>query len=235
MHWRRRELLLATGLLIMVRGAAASPSPGIARRLKLYNAHTKETFEGPYRDDEGPIASAMSDLAALLRDHHVNKVGPLDVATLDFLADVMEATNQSQARILSAYRTPETNRRLRATTFGVAERSQHLFGRALDVAFDTRLADAERVALRMKRGGVGWYPRSQFIHLDTGPVRSWSLGGSGYDSLLNFRGGSGSPTVLRGGSGNASGQRVHRPPSVAQRHAIHRELARREFLARKAR
>jgi uncharacterized protein YcbK (DUF882 family) len=218
MHFRRRELLLATGLTLVFRTASATP--GVPRRLKLYNAHTKETFDGPYRDADGPLADAMSDLAGLLRDHHVNKVGPLDVSTLDFLADVMDATSQQRATILSAYRTPETNRRLRATTFGVAERSQHLYGRALDVAFDSRLADAERAALGMRRGGVGWYPRSQFIHLDTGPVRSWSLDGSGYGSLLGIGGGD-------------SSERGHRPPSVAQRHAIHRQLARRQFLQRK--
>ena len=117
MNWSRRDLLIATGLAIVVRGAAAAPGP--ARRLKLYNAHTKETFDGPYRDADGPLADAMADLAVVLRDHRANKTGPIDVATLDFLADVMEASGQTRATVLSAYRTPETNRLLRATTFGV--------------------------------------------------------------------------------------------------------------------
>ena len=60
MNWSRRDLLIATGLAIVVRGAAAAPGP--ARRLKLYNAHTKETFDGPYRDADGPLADAMADL-----------------------------------------------------------------------------------------------------------------------------------------------------------------------------
>lgn len=220
---RRRDLLLAAGLSVIVRGAAAA-LPGTPRRLRLYNAHTRETFDGPYRDVDGPIASAMADLAMVLRDHHANKTGPLDVQTLDFLYDVMEATSQGRATILSAYRTPETNAWLRRTTFGVAERSQHMYGRALDVAFDSRLADAERVALAMKRGGVGWYPRSRFIHLDTGPVRSWNLDGAGFDSLLNYRDDD--------GDGPIAGTRRRGPPTVAQRHAIHQSLARQQFLAR---
>src|SRR5262249_2554409 len=69
-------------------------------------------------------------------------------------------------------------------TFGVAERSQHLYGRAIDVTFDSRLAGVQHTARAMKRGGVGWYPNSHFIHLDSGPMRNWELDGGGYDSLL---------------------------------------------------
>jgi uncharacterized protein YcbK (DUF882 family) len=130
----------------------------------------------------------MADLVVLLRDHHVDKIGPLDVTTLDFLTDVMAATGQGSALVLSAYRTPETNAKLAKTTFGVAERSQHMYGRALDISFDKRLADARSVASRMKRGGVGWYPRSHFIHIDTGPTRNWELHGSGIDTVCAGRG-----------------------------------------------
>jgi uncharacterized protein YcbK (DUF882 family) len=140
--WRRRDLLIATGLTILLPGSLASGEaapvalarPSFPRRLKLKNVHTGETFEGPYRDDTGPIPNAITDLAHFLRDFHVNKVGPLDVGTLDFLADVMDAIGETNATVLSAYRTPETNARLRATQFGVAEKSQHLYGRAIDVS-----------------------------------------------------------------------------------------------------
>ncbi len=230
--WRRRDLLIATGLTILVPG---SLSPGEAapvaiarpasspRRLKLKNVHTGETFDGPYRDDEGPIPSAVTDLAHFLRDFHVNKVGPLDVGTLDFLADVMNAIGVGEASVLSAYRTPETNARLRATMFGVAEKSQHLYGRAIDVTFDRRLVDAETIARRMARGGVGWYPRSHFVHLDTGPSRSWEMNGTGLDRLLSGIGDKGAA---------GSGER-QAPLSVADRLARHRALARSEFLHRK--
>ncbi len=209
----RRELLIATGLSIVMRGAAAA-EPSLPRRFKLKNAHTGETFDGPYRDEEGPIPNAMADLGQFMRDHHANKVGPVDVAALDFLADVIAATGQSEATVLSAYRTPETNRMLAARSFGVAEKSQHLLGRAVDVSFDKRLADAETTARRMQRGGVGWYPRSHFIHLDSGPTRSWQMDGAGLDRLLIFHHGNG---------------RTH---TVADRLAAHRALARREFLLR---
>jgi uncharacterized protein YcbK (DUF882 family) len=211
---RRRELLLACGVTVVLAGAALAQLPA-PRRLDLKNAHTGETFAGAYRDAEGPIPEAMADLAVLLRDHHVGKTGPLDVATLDFLAEVMAAAGQSRATVLSAYRTPETNAKLARTTFGVAERSQHIYGRALDVTFDRGLGEAERAARGMQRGGVGWYPRSHFIHLDTGPLRFWEMDGTGFAALL------------------AGGKPLGRPTSIAERNALRRALARREFLARR--
>jgi uncharacterized protein YcbK (DUF882 family) len=181
---RRRELLLAAGLCV-VGGLGAAAAPLAApRHLKLKNVNTGETFDGSYRDGSGPIPAALEDLVQLLRDHHANKTGPLDIAALDFLADVMTATGQGSALILSAYRTPETNAILARTRFGVAEKSQHMYGRALDVSFDRRLADARNAARLMRRGGVGWYPSSHFIHIDTGPMRNWELDGSRLDALL---------------------------------------------------
>lgn len=222
---RRRDLLLATGVCILLRkNAFALPSRG---RLVLKNAHTGETFNGPYRDETGPLPSAVSDLAVFLRDFHAEKTGPVDVDMLDFLADVMAATNQRVGTVLSAYRTRETNERLRATTFGVAEQSQHLYGRAIDVTFDRDLAGAERAALALKRGGVGWYPRSHFIHLDSGPQRSWELDGAGFDRLLAR-----STLVARKGAAQDSLARPGHPLTVRERLARLRALARQEFLSR---
>jgi len=179
----RRELLLAAGVCVLF-GARAAAEPSVPRRLSLKNANTGETFDGPYRDAAGPIPSAIADLGHFLRDHHANKVGPVHVDTLDFLADVMAAVGESAATILSAYRTPETNAMLATYIVGVAEKSQHLLGRALDVTFDGRLAQARTAALKLARGGVGWYPASNFLHLDTGPLRSWERGGSGIELLF---------------------------------------------------
>lgn len=220
---RRRDLLLAGGVSILLSHTAfALPTGG--RRLMLKNAHTGETFNGPYRDATGPLLSAVSDLAAFLRDFHVDKTGPVDIGMLDFLADVMDATNQSSATVLSAFRTHETNERLKATTFGVAEQSQHLYGRAIDVTFDSQLGGAKKAALTMKRGGVGWYPHSHFIHLDSGPTRNWELDGGNFDRLL---------------SGGYSEQDLLKPlrpghiPSVRERLARSRAWAHREFLLRR--
>jgi uncharacterized protein YcbK (DUF882 family) len=179
----RREVLIATGLCVLF-GARAAAAPSLPRRLKLRNANTGESFDGPYRDAGGPIPGAIAELGVFLRDHHANKVGPVHVETLDFLADVMAAVGAPEATILSAYRTPETNAMLATYIVGVAEKSQHLLGRALDVTFDANLADARTAALKMARGGVGWYPASNFIHLDTGPLRSWERGGSGIELLF---------------------------------------------------
>ena len=180
---RRRDLLVGAGVSILLRNnALALPIGG--RRLALKNAHTGETFSGPYRDATGPVPSAVADLAVFLRDFHVDKTGPVDIGMLDFLGDVMAAANLTGATVLSAYRTRETNDKLRATMFGVAEQSQHLYGRAIDVTFDRSLGRAQQAALAMRRGGVGWYPRSHFIHLDSGPARSWELDGAGFDRLL---------------------------------------------------
>ena len=210
--WRpgRRAFLIAAG------ASLAMPLPARAevvsnRRLKLKNVNTGETFDGPYRDAAGPIPDAIADLAILLRDHHVNKIGPVSVATLDFLADVLDAVGQTSAAILSAYRTPETNAKLIA--FGAAENSQHLLGRALDISLDNHLAEAEIAARQMDRGGVGWYPRSRFVHLDSGPPRSWEMDGTGFGGLLA----SGAPG---------------RPLTVRQRIALQRQLARRAYLTR---
>ena len=180
---RRRDLLITAGVSILLSNTAfALPDGG--RRLLLKNAHTGETFNGPYRDANGPLLTAVTDLADFLRDFHVDQTGPVDIGMLDFLADVMAATNQSSATVLSAFRTRETNDKLRATTFGVAEQSQHLYGRAIDVTFDSRLGGAKQAAPKMKRGGVGWYPHSDFIHLDSGPTRNWELDGGNFDRLL---------------------------------------------------
>ncbi len=180
---RRRDLLIATGVSILLSDGAFALPTG-ERRLTLKHAHTGETFDGPYRDSTGPLPGAMSDLAIFLRDFHADKTGPVDLAILDFLADLMAETGQRSATVLSGYRTRETNERLRATSFGVAENSQHLYGKAVDVTFESGLGGAEQAALALRRGGVGWYPRSHFIHLDSGPVRSWELDGADFDRLL---------------------------------------------------
>jgi uncharacterized protein YcbK (DUF882 family) len=152
--------------------------------LRLLDAHTGATFDGIYRDAQGPIAQAMDELCVFLRDQHSGRMTNIDVGVIDFLADVMAATGQTSAVVLSAFRSLETNAMLARTTFGVAENSQHIYGRALDVRFAARLPDAVAVARAMRRGGVGWYPHSGFIHLDTGPVRNWDLDNEGLQDLL---------------------------------------------------
>ncbi|HWY73906.1 MAG TPA: DUF882 domain-containing protein, partial [Burkholderiaceae bacterium] len=169
--------------LSVIAGTAALPytlralplPPPQPHRLNLANPHTGETFSGIYRDDNGAIPGVMDELSVFLRDFRSGEKIAIDVGVIDFLMGVMQAVGLSQATILSAYRTPETNALLARTHFGVAENSQHLYGRALDVHFGDKLADAMKAARAMQRGGVGWYPHSGFMHIDTGPVRNWDL------------------------------------------------------------
>lgn len=230
---RRLFLALAGGLLATPFPARAlPPPPPPLRRLRLTNAHTGETFDGPYRDDLGPIALAMDELSYFLRDHHSGDKIAIDVGVIDFLASVMDSVGATKATVLSAFRTRETNAMLARTTFGVADNSQHIYGRAVDLYLPTRLEDAMQAARAMRRGGVGWYPRSNFIHLDSGPVRNWTLDVTGIDQmLLHMR-----QLVSHGGlSIEHDGQmlvgRARRPLNVQQRLALHRMIAKAEFLA----
>ncbi len=226
---RRLFLSLIAGTAAWPTVARAVPRPpGAPRRLRLVNAHTGETFEGTYRNDRGPIDRVIDELCVFLRDHHSGEKTQIDVGVIDFLADVLDAVGETRATILSAYRTAETNAMLARTTFGVAEHSQHIVGRALDLHLGSKLTEAMTTARAMQRGGVGWYPHSGFIHIDTGPVRNWTLDERGLDDLLLFDGRhlrmSGKGEVLLGGP--------WRPLSVQQRLSLQRQLARAEFVAR---
>src|SRR5713101_6879879 len=95
---RRLFLALAGGLLATPRQVRAWPAPPPLRRLKLFNAHTGESFDGPYRDDLGPIALAMEELSFFLRDHHSGERIAIDVAVVDFLAAVMDAVGATRHR-----------------------------------------------------------------------------------------------------------------------------------------
>jgi len=173
---RRLFLSVIAGTAVLPGMLRALPlPPPQPHRLNLANPHTGETFSGIYRDDNGPIPRVMDELSVFLRDFHSGEKIAIDVGVLDFLSSVMQAVGQTQAMILSAYRTPQTNAMLAKTHFGVAENSQHLYGRALDVHFGDNLAEAMKTARAMQRGGVGWYPHSGFMHIDTGPVRNWDL------------------------------------------------------------
>ena len=229
---RRLFLALASGWLAVPRPARALVAPMPLRRLRLANAHTGESFDGPFRDDVGPISQAMADLSVFLRDHHSGSTIAIDIGVLDFLASVMDAVGATRATILSAYRTRETNAMLARTTFGVADNSQHIYGRALDVRLESRNEEAMQAARAMMRGGVGWYPRSGFFHLDSGPVRNWTLNGSGLDRLLlEFRRLIASGRLAIAPKGQLLVPRAKSLLPVRQRLALHRALAKAEFAA----
>src|SRR6516165_9923003 len=225
---RRHFLSLAAGCAAWPSIAHAVARPPGLRRLRLANANTGETFEGTYRNDNGPIDRVIEELCVFLRDHHSGEKTQMDVGVIDFLADVLDAAGETSATILSAYRTAETNAMLARTTFGVAEHSQHILGRALDLRLDSKLSAAMNAARAMQRGGVGWYPHSGFIHIDTGPVRNWTLDETGLEGLLVFDG----HGFRIDGHGLPLGGGVWKPLTVSERLDLQRRLARAEFLAR---
>lgn len=236
MNLKRRDLLLAAGLTLVFGTSASArilieggpdtlPTHSRPRRLSLRHASTGETFSGPFRDDVGPLPDAMIDLSWFLRDHHENVRGPLFVETLDFLADVMEGSGGHRATVLSAYRTQKTNAMLATRYFGVAEKSQHLAGRAIDVTLDTKLDKTAGLARTMSRGGVGWYPQSHFIHLDSGPVRNWIVNASMEERQKN---GKGRPASAKDPIEDFLVKRPSRPLTVTERLKLQRALAKKQ-------
>ena len=161
--------------------AAAEPARAPAdaadevRRLALVNAHTGERFEGAYRVHGNYLDESMEELSHVLRDHRVGRERPMDPALFDTLHALHARLDTDQPfRVLSGYRTPETKAKLRRRSPGVAKFSLHMQGRAVDVHvpdIDTRTV--QREALALAAGGVGYYARSGFVHLDTGNVRAW--------------------------------------------------------------
>jgi uncharacterized protein YcbK (DUF882 family) len=146
------------------------------RWLDLFNTHTAETLKLAYRDARGLVAAALPRLDWILRDQRANEATHMDPLLYDQLADLAQAAGvEPHFEIISGYRSPATNAGLVAAGRGVAPGSLHVQGRAVDVRLrGVACATLRDLALRAARGGVGFYPGSDFIHIDTGRVRSWS-------------------------------------------------------------
>lgn len=185
MIWSRRRLLKAGGALAGVSaaaflGTARSQAMGgkavpANKRIALLNLHTDERLDIEYVRDGIPVPGALSAIGALLRDFRTGERHAIDPGLLDYLVDVAYAVGVDPSfRVISGYRSPATNAHLREKSAGVAQRSLHMQGRAIDV----RMAgvDCAQLAARasdLKRGGVGYYRASNFVHLDTGAFRTW--------------------------------------------------------------
>lgn len=146
------------------------------RTLAFRHTHTGERETVTYWRDGAYQVDSLQILDHLLRDHRTGESTRMDRALLDMLYQLQQAVGtQGEFEIISAYRSPKTNKMLRNKSGGVAKRSLHMQGRAIDI----RLCGCDLKTLRdravaMKAGGVGYYPKSNFIHLDTGRFRSWS-------------------------------------------------------------
>ena len=162
----------ALALPSLARAAIAAPHE---RSLRFYNTHTGETLRTMFWSDGQFIPEALQDINHLLRDHRNDKVAAMDPELMVLLERVSsQFSNHEVIHVISGYRSPETNQMLAESTGGVARHSMHLEGKAIDVRIPGRdLERLHKAALALKGGGVGYYPDSQFVHMDTGRVRHW--------------------------------------------------------------
>jgi uncharacterized protein YcbK (DUF882 family) len=149
-----------------------------SRSLAFDHTHTRERINLVYAVDGDYVPDALTSLNRFLRDHYSGTVGRMDPQLFDLLHQVRLALggkSLSAFEVISGYRCPETNDHLRNSRGGgVAKRSLHMEGKAIDVRIPgVPLAELRDAAMSLQAGGVGYYPREQFVHIDTGRVRNW--------------------------------------------------------------
>ena len=174
----RRDIL--TGVLA-VGAAALIPSPLLAampeRRLAFRNIHNGETADACYYSCGALRPDGVAELNHAMRDWRNGTAIAMDHDLFDLLVGVREKLGLGDAtrfELISGYRSPATNAMLHERSAAVASRSQHMLGKAADVHVQgVPLETLHAAGLAMGRGGVGFYPRDGFVHLDTGPVRTW--------------------------------------------------------------
>ena len=173
----RRHFLIAGAAAATLAGPgrALARTVGGERALSLFNIHTGESVRRVYWQAGRYDHRALADINHLLRDWRSEEVYDMDTGVLDLLARLHGMMETSEPfHIISGYRSPHTNAQLRADGRGVARKSLHMQGKAIDVSLPGRdLRDLHKAAKSLKLGGVGYYGKSGFIHVDTGRVRYW--------------------------------------------------------------
>lgn len=174
---RRDFLRLGAGVTagLLCPAALASLSAQPERSLAFYNTHTGESLQTVYWAAGGYLEDGLQEINHILRDHRADETYPVDRSLLDLLTALQAEVNCRNAlHVISGYRSPVTNARLRSKGSGVARRSYHMQGKAIDIRLPgCDLADLHKAALSLKAGGVGSYAAADFIHVDVGPVRRW--------------------------------------------------------------
>lgn len=178
----RRKMILG-GLATAAMGSALLPMRPAraafaveAKSLAFNSLHTGETAKVTYWEEGvGYLSDALGELTHLLRDWRTDETYEMDLGLYDLLFELRYRLGSDKPfQIISAYRSPKTNAKLAANSDDVAKRSYHMKGMAVDIALPgVDLAYLRQVALDMQQGGVGYYPSSGFVHVDTGPVRRW--------------------------------------------------------------
>lgn len=176
-HPTRRRLVgafAASALLPASRWASAQSSA--PRVLSFDHLHTGEKLRVEYFAGGQYLPDALGEVNQLLRDFRSNEVGTMDPKLLDLLhALALSTGSRKPFQIISGYRSPQTNLLLRERGGGgVAKRSLHMDGKAMDIRLaDVPLGTLRQAALGLQAGGVGYYPQDAFVHVDTGRVRQW--------------------------------------------------------------
>lgn len=171
-----RRYFLGAALTVAATPAFARKPPERPRGLSLHHMHTDERISLVYRVGDRYQRSALNKLNEFLKDFRTGEAVPIDPQLFDILYDVKANLGDTEARyeVLSAYRSPQTNSMLRRSTHGVARNSMHLYGQAMDIRFpDLPTREIRDAAVAIGRGGVGYYPSADFVHVDTGNVRRW--------------------------------------------------------------
>ena len=165
---------LASAIPAPVWAARRSPLSG-ERSLTFYNTHTGENLKAVYWVNGRYIPESMADINHILRDHRIDEVKAIDPNLLDLLYSLRRKLGTDRPyHVISGYRSGSTNDYLRARSDGVAQRSLHLTGQAIDIRTPGKeLRLLRKAAIAIKGGGVGYYPKSDFVHIDIGPVRYW--------------------------------------------------------------
>ncbi len=175
---RRQFLSMAGGSVVIasiVPSTAFASYPDKPRIIAMNNLHTGETLETCYFDGVNYLSDEMARISKLCRDFRRNEIHPMDKGLFDQLSSIQNLLGvNTEVQIISGYRSPATNESLRSKSSGVAKKSYHMQGRALDFRLSgVNLKEVRDAAKSLQAGGVGYYAKSDFIHIDTGPVRSW--------------------------------------------------------------
>lgn len=162
-------------VVLVIAPVATTVSKTDERQLSFYHTHTSESLTVTYYREGVYVPSALADLNHFLRDFRTDDAVDMDPAVFDILYEIqIESGSTGTYQIISAYRSPATNDMLRGKSDGVAKNSQHLLGKAIDVRLtDLDTTELRDTALSLRRGGVGYYDKSDFVHVDTGRVRQW--------------------------------------------------------------
>ena len=181
-----RSLCASAALPAAANVADAVPASGQKYELQLHHLHTGESLDIVYRIGNTYLPGAIAKLNHFLRDHRTEDESHYDPREFDLLHSIAAKLGKKEIDIVCGYRTPWSNNFLRTrggtaspTATGVAKNSQHMQAKAIDIRIPgvtTRVL--RQTALAFKAGGVGYYPVSQFVHVDVGPVRQWTFGGN---------------------------------------------------------